>query len=129
MQRVQAPNIMPFKLDHNSAELAKLFGMRSEHEVASIVAYYTISSDGVQSTTRVEQGKYKSALFLLYLQTLSKKPLGDRFERTVEMLNHLHIHFEPAMVDDALKDETKHPTLRALLGQNVTIQLTETPAN
>jgi hypothetical protein len=80
----------------------------------------TIMSDGHRQSFPVGPGKYKSALFLLYLFHLNgSQPfaLSDEFRRLMGE------YYGRRIVADAATPETKHTLVRALLGELVFMEL------
>lgn len=122
MQVMIHPEFTPNNLAGNALELRGLFALRAEEEVP--IDSFAIVSDGVEMVVAVGPGKYKSALFLLYLMTKSASPT---FELTDYMRPLVTKYFGQKLVDDARRPHTKHRTVRALLGRTVYIRLTLKP--
>lgn len=112
------PEFVPDDLSANALELCDLFMLRREEDVP--VTGMTIMSDGTRHTFEVGPGKYKSALFLLYLLSLNgTQPfaLSDEFRRLMGE------YYGRRIVADAALPETRHTLVRALMGELVFIQL------
>ena len=122
MQIMIHPKFNPNDLDGNARELCDLFMLRAEEEVP--IDSFTIVSDAVEMVVAVGPGKYKSALFLFYLMT---KSAGPAFELWAEMRPLVNRYFGQNLVEDAQRPNTKHHTIRALLGHTVYIRLTLKP--
>ena len=122
MQVMIHPAFTPNDLAGNALELCDLFALRAEEEVP--IDSFAIVSDGVEMVVAVGSGKYKSALFLLYLMT---KSAGPTFELTDDMRPLVTKYFGQELVNDARHPLTKHHTVRALLGRTVYIRLTLKP--
>jgi hypothetical protein len=117
MQTMIHPEFTPGDLDGNASELCGLFMIR-EKDVP--VESYTIVADGHEHVVAVSPGKYKSALFLLYLMTKSAAPA---FRLTPEMRILVREYFGDSIIEDASRSGPKHTTVHALLGHSVYIRL------
>lgn len=122
MRTMIHPDFTPDDLNGNTLELCDLFMIRAEEEVP--VDSYAIVSDAVEMVVAVGPGKYKSALFLLYLMTKSAAPT---FELVPEMRTLVTSYFGQKLVNEAKNPNTRHCTVRALLGTTVYIRLTLKP--
>lgn len=123
MKTAFAPSFNPGDLDRNAGELMTFFGLKNERDVAAYMDSFTIATDGLEVATSVTEGNYKSALLLLYFQVLSAVHPGSAFRVTNEMSSLLSVYFGDARVEDATKPTTKHATIRALIGSEVTVQI------
>lgn len=105
-------------LTESAAELRDFFLIREESAVP--VEQFTLLSDSREVAFDVGPGKYKTALFLLYLAVLARKSsyLFERFWQP-----EIASYYGTRLVDEArLKPET-HPALALLLGDNVAVTL------
>jgi hypothetical protein len=110
-------------LPKNAQQLIEYFGLSHEAEVP--VASFSITVDGNCEKTEVREGKYKSALFLLYLahQTIDGA-MNRPFQLRANMRQIVSDYFGDALCEDATKNpETKHTTIRALLTENVVVNI------
>ncbi len=118
MRTMIHPEFTPDDLGANALELCDLFLLAREEDVP--VSTMTIMSDGKRQSFPVGPGKYKSALFLLYLLNLNgQQPfaLSDDFRRLMGE------YYGRRIVADAATPGTKHTLVQALLGELVFIQL------
>ena len=122
MYTVIVPEFVSDDLAANTLELCELFMLREEAEVP--IDRFTLVSDGREASFAVGPGTYKSALVLLYLMTKSATPM---FELTPYMRTIVAEYFGPTILADAARPDTRHKTVRALLGHSVYIRLTLRP--
>ncbi len=122
MRTMIHPDFTPDDLAGNALELCDLFLLRREEDVP--VTSMTIMSDGERSTFEVGPGKYKSALFLLYLLTRNGQ---QPFAMSDEFRPIAWKYFGPRIMTDAESPETKHALVRALQGEMVFITLELAP--
>jgi len=118
-----APTFRHGDLEGNAGELMTFFGLKNERDIAAYMESFTIVTDGLGMTDPVTEGKYKSAMLLLYFQVLSDAHPGSAFRMTNEMGSLLCAYFGEARIEDALQPTTKHTTIRALIGGEVTVQI------
>jgi hypothetical protein len=89
----------------------------AEGAVGDLISWFVIEVGGERTETKVEAGKYKSALFLLYLAQCAG---SDTFTMTSEYRDMVSAYFDAGIVDDALSNpETKHTTVRQLLADGL----------
>ena len=105
-------------LANGAAQLADYFLIREDSCVP--VEAFTIESDGVRQTFTVEDGRYRTALWLLYCALPAMTP-AYRFTRQLKRL--LPRYYGDSLVVDASRPETTHQALRLLLGDQVDIEL------
>lgn len=117
------PPFDPEDIDANALELCDLFQLRREEDVP--IAGYTIVYDGREHVGVVGPHKYKSALFLMYLTTMTGG--GFRFSLTEVMRRYLLRYFGPVLVSAAKEIGSGHTTLHALLGRSVMIEIDPKP--
>ncbi len=89
-------------------------------ESAVPVEQFTLLSDGHEATFHVGPGKYKTALFLLYLAVLARKTsyLFERFWQP-----QIVLYYGTRLVEEARLKPESHPALALLLGDNVAVTL------
>jgi hypothetical protein len=114
-------------LGSNFSELLFGYGLLSEEvpgvsvamaevAVGDLLSSFTIAVNGVGRPTKVESGKFKSALLLYHLANLAG---SDSFIRCEADRNLIEAYFGPELVHDALTNpETKHTTIRDLLADS-----------
>jgi hypothetical protein len=89
----------------------------AEAAVGDLISSFVIEVNGERTETKVEAGKYKSALFLLYLAECAGQ---DTFIRCQGDRDLIIAYFGREIVDDALNNpETKHTTVRQLLADGL----------
>jgi hypothetical protein len=87
----------------------------AETAVGDLLSWFTIEVNGVGRPTKVESGKFKSALLLYHLANLAG---SDSFIRCEADRKLIEAYFGPELVNDALTNpETKHTTIRELLAE------------
>ncbi len=106
----------------NALELCELFLLQNETEVP--VDSFVIVSDGQEHATMVGPGTYQSALFLFYLLTKTGSPM---FDLTAALRPLVGEYFGRDLIAAAAHPATRHTTVRALLGQTVSVRLTLKP--
>jgi hypothetical protein len=85
----------------------------AEAFVGDLLSWFTIEVNGVKHETKVESGKFKSALLLYHLANLAG---SDSFIRCEADRKLIEAYFGLELVHDALTNpETKHTTIRDLL--------------
>lgn len=102
-------------LSGNAAKLVEFFDCGSESGVP--VTRFSIAAPGYEVLEfDVQEGKYKTALFLLYLSTLSIGYVErNRFMMNAMSRDLVRAYFGNAICDDALRNpETKHTSVRML---------------
>jgi|GEM_PF-4854320 len=102
----------------NALELCDLFQLRREEDVP--ITGYTIISDGAEHVATVGPHKYRSALFLMYLMTMTD---GPSFQLTDPMRRQMANYFGLELMLLARASGSPHTTLHALLGYSVSIRI------
>lgn len=105
-------------LDQNAAQLSDYFLTLEESAVP--VESFLIESDGKSFSCPVEDGRYRTALWLLYNALAAKSPT---YTLSRAMKRQLPLYYGDELVIDAKRPETKHQALWFLLGDNVRITL------
>lgn len=105
-------------LDFNAAQLCDHLLILEESAVP--VEAFTIDSDGVRQTFTVEDGRYKTALWLLYSAIPT---MASAYEFTRQMKRMLPRYYGDNLVVEASRPGTTHQALRLLLGDQVDIEL------
>jgi len=104
------------KLEDNFSMLRGHLGLPSEGHVSSLISSFTIEVKGVATTTTVGDGKYKSALLMVYLAQMDRIREDDGFTLDREDRKDIKAYFGETLVADALSNpNTKHTTIRDLL--------------
>ncbi|MFA9262819.1 MAG: hypothetical protein ACEQSB_05755 [Undibacterium sp.] len=116
------PSFNPEDIAANALELCDLFQLRREEDVP--IAGYRIVYDGREHVGVVGPNKHKSALFLMFLTTMSG---GMRFELTDAMRRRMADYFGLECMLAARACGSPNTTLRALLGHSVSIQIDPKP--
>lgn len=99
-------------LNQNAAALVEYFRLAGEEKVP--VRTFVVRVGNEVRTTAVGPGKYKSALFMLYL--FMRYGEGQvSFHVTNETIAEAVRYFGPEIVTDAARPDTKHTTARFLL--------------
>lgn len=122
MRTMIHPEFASDDLASNALELCDLFLLRREEDVP--VTGITIMSDGMRHTFEVAPGKYKSALFLLYLLSRNGQ---QPFSMSDEFRPLMGQYFGRRIIADAALPDTRHTLVRALLGEMVFIHLDLAP--
>lgn len=105
-------------LEDSARELYDFFFIREESAVP--VERFSLSSDGQQATFAVGPGKYKTALFLLYLAVLAKNT-SYLFEQRWK--SEIAFYYGTSLTEEARTKPASHPALALLLGDNVAVEL------
>ena len=118
MPRLLIAPTFPGFLEGSVPELRDFFFIRTESAVP--VERFTIISDSACLEFPVEDGTYKTALFLLYMG------IGTRDTNYVldrDKQRQLPLYYGDGLVADARTHYTKHTALRMLLGDHVRVEL------
>lgn len=113
-------------IDANALGLVKYFDLKEEKDVP--MKSFEIEINGSSTgLVLVCKGKYKSALFLLYLAKLKYGKLpehGARFQMDLKFKKLTLRYFGRPLCDDALNNsQTKHTTIRNLLSDGNVVVL------
>lgn len=114
----------PMDLPGNATMLVEFFDCGSEDGVP--VASFVIEDSSDRLEVEVEEGKYKTALFLLYASILviSGWRRSCRFVMNDHLRKLVREYFGTSICDDALMNpETKHTSVQMLLLPGATVEL------
>lgn len=117
-----------FRADDMNGNIARLLvylGFEKESDVP--VRQFIVTSDGgLPEATRVQQGKYRSALLLYYLASMTAyEDDNPMFTLTSKMRRVIENFFGHELCRQAMTDpDTVHQTIKKLLlGKKVTVRL------
>lgn len=115
----------PRDLNGNAEQLVKFFRYKSEADVQ--VAKFTIETSDEKIEEVVRVGKYKSALFLLYLSILIMAE-HSKFTMNARLRDFAKNYFGEEICRDAIVNpNTKHTTVRALFKDGAVVSLSFEP--
>lgn len=107
----------------NVNQLIQLFRYKKESDV-QVTRFVIESPNNKKLDVMVGDGKYKSAIFLLYLSILE---MNERIIMTERLRKLTRNYFGEELCQDAIKNPEKHVTIRNLLMEDAIVFLSFEP--